>query len=101
MNSNRAENINYDTHCTVCVMYVEGEQEHRLVYERPQMQLPIGPLTSLDRIRIAQFQDDSSLTVEARLIFADLKRKGRVGSNAKLSRVFIARTAAAALEMGL
>lgn len=72
-----------------------------MVYERPQPQVPGGPLSTFDRIRISQFPTDDELTIEARRIFADMKLNRRIGEAASLSSVFIARTAAAALEMGL
>ena len=65
------------------------------------MQLPDRRLTALDLMKLSQYQTDDALTEEARAIFSDMQDKGRIGSGAVLSRVFIARTAAAALEMDL
>lgn len=72
-----------------------------MVYERPQPQIPEGTLSTFDRIRISRFPTDDELTVEARSIFGDMKINERISKTASLSSVFIARTAAAALEMGL
>ncbi|CAH0150525.1 hypothetical protein SRABI98_00765 [Microbacterium sp. Bi98] len=83
------------------ITYVEGDRQDRVVYERPQPLVPDGPLSTFDRIRISQFATDDELTIEARRIFADMKLKRRIGEAASLSSVFIARTAGAALEMGL
>ncbi|WP_197429259.1 hypothetical protein, partial [Microbacterium sp. CCH5-D1] len=67
----------------------------------PQTQIPDGPLSTFDRIRISQFPTDDELTTEARIIFADMKRNDRIGKAAALNSIFIARSAATALEMGL
>ncbi len=101
MTSHRHDSVDYTTQCTVIISYVDGDRQHRLVYERPQAQIPDGPLSTFDRIRISQFPTDDDLTIEARRIFADTKRNGRIGKTASLSSIFVARTAAAALEMGL
>lgn len=93
--------MDYSTECTVCVIVIEGGVENRIVYERPQVQLPNRPLTSAERARALQFANDDELTAEAMWIFDDMKRKGRVGETAELGGIFIARTAAAALEMNL
>lgn len=101
MTSHRSDGIDYTTQCTVIITYINGDHQDRLVYERPQPNVPDGPLGSFDRIRIAQFPTDDDLTAEAFRIFADMKRNGRLGEGASFGSVFIARTAAAALEMGL
>ncbi len=101
MTSRRHDSIDYSTQCTVIITYVDGDRQDRLVYERPQTQIPDGPLTTFDRIRISQFPTDDELTIEAQRIFADMKRNDRIGKTAQLSSVFVARTAAAALEMGI
>ncbi|PPF41854.1 hypothetical protein C5B85_18205 [Pseudoclavibacter sp. AY1F1] len=93
--------MDYDSLCTVCIIYVEDDTEDRLVYERPQMQIPKGRLSAFDRIRISQFPDDDALTDEAKRIFIDMKRQRRIGASAAVRAVFIARTAGAALEMNL
>src|SRR3546814_12798544 len=72
--SSRASTANYTTQCTVLITYLDGDREDRLVYERPQTQVPAGPLSTFDRIRISQFPTDDELTIEARTIFADMKR---------------------------
>lgn len=100
MTAHRSDTIDYSTQCTVIVTYVTGGRQDRLIYERPQPSMPDGSLGAFDRIRILQFLTDEELTVEARRIFADMKFKGRIEKAASLSSVFIARTAAAALEMG-
>ncbi len=101
MTSSRHDDVDYTTQCTVIITYVDGDQQDRLVYERPQTQIPDGPLSTFDRIRISQFPTDDELTIEAQRIFADMKRNDRIGKAASLSSVFVARTAAAALEIGL
>ena len=75
--------------------------EKRLVYECPQMQLPDRRRTALDPVKLSRHQSDNALTEEARAIFSDMQDRGRIGSGVVLGRVFIARTAAAALEMDL
>lgn len=97
----RSDSINYAVQCTVCIDYSDGDAVGRLVYERPQMQLPDRPLTELDVQKLARYPDDHALTEEARAIFADMRNTGRIGGHAELGRIFIARSAAAALEMGL
>ena len=79
---------------------MDGGARNRLVYERPQMQLPDRRLTELDLMKIPQYQTDDALTEEARAIFSDIQDKGRIDSHTVLGRIFIARTAAA-LEMDL
>ncbi|WP_110589836.1 hypothetical protein [Microbacterium suaedae] len=101
MTSHRSARVDYTSQCTVIITYFDGDRQDRVVYERPQSQVPDGPLSTFDRIRISQFPTDDELTVEARRIFADMKLNRRIGEAASLSSVFIARTAAAALEMGL
>lgn len=101
MTSRRSDTVDYSTQCTVIITFHDGDREDRIVYERPQPQIPDGPLSTFDRIRISQFQTDDELTTEARAIFSDMKRNDRIGRDATLSSIFIARTAAAALEMGL
>lgn len=101
MTSHRSARVDYTSQCTVILTYFDGDRQDRMVYERPQPQVPGGPLSTFDRIRISQFPTDDELTIEARRIFADMKLNRRIGEAASLSSVFIARTAAAALEMGL
>lgn len=101
MTPKRSDSIDYTSNCTVCIIYVDAGFENRLVYERPQMQLPDRPMTSAERRQVGQLPTDATLTTEARAIFSDMKRKNRIGASAALSSVFIARTAAAALEMDL
>jgi hypothetical protein len=101
MTPTRAESIDYTSQCTVCVDYDDSGRADRLVYERPRMQVPDRPLTDLERVTITQYATDAELAEEARGIFADLQSKGRIGPHAVLGRIFIARTAAAALEMNL
>lgn len=101
MTPKRSDSINYASECTVCIDYQEKGTVKRLVYERPQMQLPDRRLTELDLTELSQYQTDDVLTEEARAIFSDMLEKGRIGSDAVLGRVFIARTAVAALEMDL
>lgn len=97
----RSESIDYTSQCTVCIDYEDGGTTNRLVYERPQIQMPDGPLTELDRVRLSQYPNDEVLTEEARAIFSDMQDKGRIGQQAVLGSIFIARSAAAALEMDL
>lgn len=101
MTSTRRDDVEYTTQCTVIITYVDGDRQDRLVYDRPQTQIPDGPLSTFDRIRISQFPTDDELTIEAQQIFADMKRNDRIGKTSALSSVFIARTAASAHEMGL
>lgn len=101
MTSHHSARIDYTNQCTVILNYLDGDRQDRMVYQRPQSQVPDGPLSAFDRIRISQFPTDDDLTIEARRIFADMKLKRRIGEAASLSSVFIARTAAAALEMGI
>lgn len=91
----------YATRCTVIITYIGGGREDRLVYERPQPQVPEDPLSTFDRIRVPQFPTADELTIEARWIFGDMKLNRRIGKAASLSSVFISGTAAAAVEMGL
>jgi hypothetical protein len=65
------------------------------------MQLPDRRLTEPDLMKLSQYQTDDALIEEVRAIFSDMQDKGRIGPDAVLGRVFIARTAAAALEMDL
>lgn len=83
------------------IAYLDSDRQARFVYERPQPQLPEGPFNAFDRLRISQYATDVELDTEAKQIFADMKLNNRIGPSASLSSVFIARTAAAALEMGL
>jgi hypothetical protein len=101
MTSKRSNSIDYTTNCTVCIIYVDAGVENRLVYERPQMQLPNRPMTAAERKQMGQLPTDSALTTEARAVFSDMQMKSRIGASAALRTVFIARTAAAALEMNL
>lgn len=101
MTPKRSDSIDYATECTVSIDYEDEGTVKRLVYERPQMQLPDRRLTELDLMKLSQYQTDDALTEEARAIFSDMQDKGRIGSGAVLGGVFIARTAAAALEMDL
>lgn len=97
----RSDAIDYTVQCTICIDYEESGVANRIVYERPQMQIPDRPLTSRDRVKIAQYPGDEALTMEARRIFADMQRTGRIGRSAIVRTIFIARTSAAALEMNL
>ncbi len=97
----RSDSIDYTSQCTVCVDYEDGSTTNRLVYERPQIQVSDGPLTELDRVRLSQYPNDGVLTEEARAILSDMQDKGRIGHQAVSGSIFIARTAAAALEMDL
>ena len=101
MTPKRADSIDYASECTVCIDYEDEGTVKRLVYERSQIQLPNHRLTELDLMKLSQYQTDDALTEEARAIFSDMRDNGRIGSGAVLGRVFIARTAAAALEMDL
>ncbi|MGO1737157.1 MAG: hypothetical protein ACTHZ9_12675 [Leucobacter sp.] len=101
MTSHRSSRVDYTSQCTVIITYFDGDRQDRLVYERSQPKVPDGPLSTFDRIRISQFPTDDELTTEARQIFADMKLNRRIGESASLSSVFIARTAAAAHEMGI
>ena len=101
MTNRRSEAINYTTQCTICIDYEESGAGNRIVYERPQMKLPNRPLTTADLLEVSKYQDDEALTTEAKAIFSDLKSKGSVGTSASLRSIFIARTAASALEMNL
>lgn len=97
----RSNSIDYAAQCTICIDYDELGVTNRLVYERPQMQIPDRPLTAFEQMRLAQYPDDEALTMEAKAIFADMRRNGRIGESVTLGSIFIARTAAAALEMDL
>ena len=101
MTKSRSDSIDYTVQCTVCIDYLESDTKNRIVYERPQMALPNRPLTTAERTQIAEYPDDDALTVEAKAIFSDMQSKGRISSSAVLGSIFIARTAAAALEMNL
>lgn len=101
MTSHHSDGVDYTAQCTVIITYIEGGQQNRLVYERPQPQVPDGPLSAFDHIRVSRFPTDDDLNVEARRIFADMKLNDRTDKAASLSSIFIARTAAAAIEMGL
>lgn len=101
MTSRRSSTVDYTTQCTVIITYVDGDRQDRLIYERPQPQIPDGPLTTFDRIRLSQFPTDDELDIEAKRIFSDMKSNNRIGNEASLSSIFIARTAVAAVEMGL
>jgi hypothetical protein len=50
MTPSRSESIDYTSQCTVSVDYGEGGTGKRIVYERPQMQVPDRPLTELERV---------------------------------------------------
>ena len=101
MTSHRSDAIDYTTQCTVIITYINGDRQDKVVYERPQPNVPDGPLGAFDRIRVSQFPTDEDLTTEALRIFADMKLNGHIAEGASIRSVFIARTAAAALEMGL
>lgn len=101
MTTGRDRRVDYSTECTVCIIVIDEGVEKKLVYERPQVQLPNRPLTPHERTRALQAPNDAELTDEAKWIFSDMKSKGRIGEKAELGGVFIARTAAAALEMRL
>lgn len=101
MTTGRDRGVDYSTECTVCIIVSDEGVEKKVVYERPQVQLPNRPLTPAERARALQAPNDDELTVEAQWTFEDMRRKGRIGEKATLRGVFIARTAAAALEMNL
>lgn len=101
MTPKRSKSIDYASECTVCIDYQDDGPVKRLVYERPQVQLPDRQLTGFDPMKLSQYQTDDALTEEARAVFSDMHEKGRIGPGAVLGRVFIARSAAAALEMDL
>lgn len=69
--------------------------------EHERSRFPEGPMTAQDLARLSQYADDEALTAEARAIFSDMQEKGRIGQQAVLGSIFIARSAAAALEMEL
>ncbi|MBP1078664.1 hypothetical protein JOD63_002632 [Microbacterium terrae] len=97
----RPDSIDYAAQCTICIDYEESGVANRIVYERPQMQLPERPLTAFERMKLSQYPDDEALTIEAKAIFADMRRTGRISQSATLGSIFIARTSAAAVEMNL
>ena len=101
MTPKRSESTDYTSLCTVCIDYEDAGVADRIVYERPQSQLPGGRMTALDLARLSQYADDETLTAEALAIFAEMKDKGRIGPHATVMSIFIARSAAAALEMNL
>jgi len=101
MTARRSDSVDYTSQCTVCVDYQDGGTVKRLVYQRPPTQLPDRRLTELDLMQLSQYQTDDALTEEARAIFSDMQEKGHIGPDAVLGRIFVARTAAAALEMAL
>ncbi|CAH0144826.1 hypothetical protein [Microbacterium sp. Bi128] len=101
MTTGRDRGVDYATHCTVCIIVIDGDIENKVVYERAQPQIPDRPLTPAEREHAMQFLTDAELTNEAKWIFDDMKSKGTIGAQAELGGVFIARTAAAALEMNL
>ena len=98
---NRANSIDYASQCTVCIDYQDQGAQGRIVYERPQMQIPNRPLTPSELLQIARYPNDEALTKEAKTIFLDLQRKGSLTRRAKMDSIFIVRSAAAALEMEL
>ena len=97
----RSDSIDYAVQCTICISYDESGIANRIVYERPQMQIPDRPLTAFERMRLSQHPDDETLTMEAKATFVDIRRSGRISESATLGSIFIARTSAAALEMDL
>ena len=101
MTGKRSDSIDHLSQCTVCTDFHDDGSTNRLLYERPQIQVPDRPLTEFDRLRMSQYPNDEALTEEAHAIFSDMKAKGRVGQNAELGGIFIARSAAAALETDL
>jgi len=101
MNIKRSNSIDYTSQCTVCIDYEDGGAQNRIIYQRPQYQLPSSALTELDLVQLSRYPDDDALTREAGVIFSDLQSKERVGSGAVLKSIFVARNAASALEMGL
>ena len=101
MSDTRATSIDYTTNCTVAIIFQDDGRESRLVYERPQMQIPDRPLSLAERAQIVKLPDDSQLTIEAKAIFRDMRLNGRISPSAVMQSIFIARTAAAALEMSL
>lgn len=101
MTAKRSDSIDYTTQCTVCIDYVLSGVKDRIVYERPQMLVPDRRLTAAEAAQLAEFPNDAMLTSEAKWIFADMKNKGLISQSAELASVFVARSAAAALEMNL
>lgn len=101
MTLKRSDSIDYTSQCTVCIDYDDAGVTKRIVYERPQAKLPDRPLTAADLPHLSQYGDDAALTAEAQAIFADMKDQGQVGPQAAVGRIFVARSAAAALEMDL
>ncbi|TPW78071.1 hypothetical protein [Schumannella soli] len=101
MSPSKSSSVDYASQCTICIDYQAGERVDRIVYERPQAPVPDRPLTEADRVRLLRHPDDTSLTQEAQAIFADLKNRGELDPSAIVVGIFIARSAAAALEMGL
>jgi hypothetical protein len=101
MTTKKSDSVDYTTHCTVCIDYDDSGATERLVYERPQMLIPDRPLTAIERALILQYPSDDALTVEGKRVFQDMKSNGHIPESAKITSVFIARSAAAALEMNL
>lgn len=97
MTSKRSDTVDYTTQCTVLITFLDGNRQDRIVYERPQWRLPDRPLTAFDRLP----PTDDQLTAEAHAIFADMKQNKRIGASSTLVSIFVARTAAASLEMNL
>lgn len=101
MASRRSETVDYSRECTVLILFTDGELEHRIVYERPQPHVPAERMNVFDALRVSQHPTDEQLTAEAKWIFGDMKAKDRIPASSELMGIFIARTAAAALEMNL
>ncbi len=101
MTCKRSDSIDYLSQCTVCIDHHVDGAKNRLVYKRPQIQVPDRPLTEFERLRVSHYPNDEALTEEAHATFSDMKAKGRVGRGSELGGIFIARRAAAVLEMDL
>jgi hypothetical protein len=68
MTIRQAGSIDYTAECTVCIIYDQAGVESRIVYERPQMQIPNRPLTASERAQILRLPNDEALTVEAKAV---------------------------------
>ena len=80
MTPKKSDSIDYELECTVCIEYQDEGTVKRLVYERPQVQLPDRRLTELNLMRLSQYQTDDASTEEARAIFSDMQDNGHVSS---------------------
>lgn len=45
--------VDYTSQRRVVITYITGNIQDRLMYERPQPQLPAGPLSTFDRVCIS------------------------------------------------